>query len=127
MFSIIWSNNSTKEPVFQKLIENWESLDLNKYSKLKLSRNQRELSLAVNQIVPFLQDWLLNSCKGNLRHDYLQLATLSLLFFGGSMPESMNHATIKDLGAIHHAQSKALYTLKITLFRNQLEDIYEAE
>ena len=60
-----------KEPVFQKLIENWESLDLKKYSKLKLSRNQRELSLIVNQIVPFLQDWLLNSCKGNLRHDYL--------------------------------------------------------
>ena len=118
-----------KEPVFQKLIDNWESLDLKKYSKLKLSRNQRELSLIVNQIVPFLQDWLLNSCKGNLRHDYLQLATLFLLFLGGSMPESMNHATIKDPGALHHARwmSKALYTLKIALFRDQLEDIYEAE
>ena len=45
------------------------------------------------------------------------------------MSESMNHATIKDPRALHHARwmSKALYTLKIALFRDQLEDIYEVE
>ena len=72
-----------KEPVFQKLIENWESLDIKEYSTLKLPRQQRELSLLVEQVVPFLQDWLLNSCKGSMRHDYLQLATL--FFFLGEL------------------------------------------
>ena len=118
-----------KEPVFQKLIDNWESLDIKEYSTLKLTRQQRELSLLVEQAVLFLQDWLLNSCNSNLRHDYLQLATLSLLFLGGTLPDCMKHTTIKDPGAIHHARwmSKSLYTLKITLFRDQLEDVYEAE
>ena len=47
----------------------------------------------------------------------------------------MNHATIKDPGAIKdpeaiyhtHWISKALYAHKIAFLRDQLEDIYEAE
>ena len=45
------------------------------------------------------------------------------------MPESIKNATIKDPGAIHHARwmSKAIYTMKIALFRNQLDEIYEED
>ena len=128
--SVIYgSTTGPKEPVFQKLIEHWDSLDLINYSKIKLPRHQRELSLLVKQIVPFLKDWLKNSSKSKLRHDYLELATLLLIFLGGTLPESMKNATIKAPGAIHHARwmSKALYTLKIALFRQQLIGIYKAE
>ena len=64
-----------------------------------------------------------------LRHDYLELATLSLLFPGGTFPEAMKVVTIKEPGAIHHARwmAKALYTLKIALFRKQLEGIYKEQ
>ena len=91
--------------------------------------SQRKLLLLVEQVVTFLQDWISNSTKIKLRHDYLELATLTLLFLGGTLPESIKNATIKDPGAIHHARwmSKAIYTMKIALFRNQLDEIYEAD
>ena len=85
--------------------------------------------LLVEQVVTFLQDWISNSSKIKLRHDYLELATLTLLFLGGTLPESIEDATIKDPGAIHHARwmSKAIYTMKIALFRNQLREVYKED
>ena len=85
--------------------------------------------MLVEQVVTFLQDWISNSSKIKLRHDYLELATLTLLFLGGTLPESIKNATIKDPGAIHHARwmSKTIYTMKIALFRNQLDEIYEED
>ena len=123
------STTGPNEPLFKKLIDNWDILDLENYSTIRLARHQRKLPLLVQEIILFLQNWLKNSSKGKLRNDYLQLATLSLLFLGGTLPESLKKHTIKAPGAIHHARwmSKAIYTLKIALFRNQLEHIYEVE
>ena len=121
------SGTGPTEPLFKKLKDIWDSLDKQSYSSIEIPRSQRKLLLLVEQVVTFLQDWISNSSKIKLRHDYLELATLTLLFLGGTLPESIKNATIKDPGAIHHARwmSKAIYTMKIALFRNQLEEIYE--
>ena len=123
------SGTGPTEPLFKKLIDNWDSLDLQNYSSIELPRGHRGLSSLVKQVVIFLQNWLKNSSKMTLRHDYLELATLSLLFLGGTFPEAMKVVTIKEPGAIHHARwmAKALYTLKIALFRKQLERIYKEQ
>ena len=92
-----------KELLFKKLIDNWGNLDLKKYSPLELPRHHRELAGLVKDIVTFLQDWLQNSSKEKLRHDYLELATLTLLFLGGTVPKSIS-STIKSPGAFHHAR-----------------------
>ena len=123
------SGTGPTEPLFKKLKDIWDSLDKQSYSSIEIPRSQRKLLLLVEQVVTFLQDWISNSSKIKLRHDYLELATLTLLFLGGTLPESIKNATIKDPGAIHHARwmSKAIYTMKIALFRNQLEEIYEED
>ena len=111
------------------LIDNWDSLNLINYSTIKLPCHQRKLSLLVKEIVLFLHDWLKDSSKGKLRHYYLELATLLLLFHGGTLPESMTNTTIKAPWALYYASwmSKSLYTLNIALFRQQLQQIYEVE
>ena len=123
------SGTGPTEPLFKKLKDIWDSLDKQSYSSIEIPRSQRKLLLLVEQVVTFLQDWISNSSKIKLRHDYLELATLTLLFLGGTLPESIKNTTIKDPGAIHHARwmSKAIYTMKIALFRNQLEEIYEED
>ena len=118
-----------KEEVFKKLTDNFKNLDLKNYSSIELSRQQKALTVQVKDAVSFLQEWLKNSTKDKLRHDYLELAELSLLFLGGKMPQGMSNTTIKAPGALHHARwmSKCLYTLKIALFRHQLKDLYTSE
>ena len=120
------SGTGPTEPVFKKLIDNWCNLQLPNYSSIELPRNHRGLSSLVQQVVIFLQNWLMNSSKMTLRHDYLELASLSLLFLGGTFPESLKPFTFNVPGAIHHARwmSKAIYTLKIALFRKQLKGVY---
>lgn len=115
-----------KEECFEKFIGNWGSLDTEKYSLIEVPRHMRELASHISVISSFLQNWIKNSTKEKLRHDYLELATLTLLFLGGSMPAGLGVISIKAPGAFHHARwmSKALYTLKIALFRNQLRDVY---
>ena len=118
-----------KEEVFKKLIDNWDKLDLDNCSLIEVPRHKRELAGHIDEMVTFLQDWIKNSTKETLMNDYLELATLTLLFLGGSMPNGKGLVTIKAPGAFHHARwmGKSLYTLKIALFRNQLGEIYTPE
>ena len=118
-----------KEDVFKKLTDNWKNLNLSIYSLIEVAPYKRELAGHIEEMITFLQEWIKNSTKRTLRHDYLELATLTLLFLGGSMPEGMGNITIKAPGAFHHARwmAKSLYTLKIALFRNQLGNIYTSD
>ena len=120
------SGTGPTEPLFKKLIDNWGNLELTNYSSIELPRNLRGLSSLVKQVVLFLEKWLKNSSKMSLRHDYLELASISLLFLGGNFSASQKPFTFKMPGAIHRARwmSKAIYTLKIALFRKQLGEIY---
>ena len=116
------------EKLFKILIDNWHSLDKKNYSPVEQHRS-RQLKSLVKEMIIFLQEWLKNSSKANLRQDYRDIAILSLLFLGGDMPESFKNVTIKAPGACHHARwmNKVLYTLKIALLRKQLVNIYTPE
>ncbi|KAG0722932.1 hypothetical protein GWK47_043585 [Chionoecetes opilio] len=86
-------------------------------------------STAENEAAKIIQTWIENSTKETLRHDYLELAELTLLFLGGTVPAGRRSITIKAPGAFHHARwiSKTLYTFKVALFRCQLGDVYAPE
>jgi len=68
-----------------------------------------------NDIIEFCTQQLQ---KNHYRDDYKELIELILIFLGGCPSDEI---TIKKPGAIHHARwmAKALYSLKIYLFRNQ--------
>ena len=117
-----------KEDCFKKLIDCWGDLDANDFQIIQVSRNQRELSTQIEETKTFLRGWLLNITKQNLRHDYLEMVSLVLIFLGEAKAEN-EIGNIKAPGAYHHARwmSKVLYTLKIALFRHQLGDVYATE
>uniref|UniRef100_UPI00358E4C15 uncharacterized protein n=1 Tax=Myxine glutinosa TaxID=7769 RepID=UPI00358E4C15 len=117
------------EQLFKRLLNTWSELDQGNYTLVEVSAQQRELAGHVHATITFLQTWMENSTKETLRHDYLELAHLTLLFLGGTVPDGMRTITIKAPGAFHHARwmSKTLYTIKVALFRRQLGDIYTPE
>ena len=57
------------------------------------------------------------------------MISLVILFLGGPKPEKMGVDSIKAPGAYNHSRwmSKVLYTLKMTLFRYQIGDVYAPE
>ena len=59
-----------------------------------------------------------------MRHDYQVLAVTTLMFVDNS--KANTNIVVKAPGAIHKARwmAKALYTLKIALFWNQLKNVY---
>ena len=59
-----------------------------------------------------------------MRDDYKELVLLSTLFLGGSHPKGIR---VYAPGAQHHARWMAaiLYTIKISLFADQLTDVFE--
>ena len=96
----------------------------------QVSPRQRELSGHIEDAKRFLNDWLItNSNQKCIKNDYTQLAVLSLLFLGGTLPPEYSNNPIRAPGAYHHARwmSQVLYTIKIALLRNQLSDIFEDE
>lgn len=61
--------------------------------------------------------------KKSLRADYNEFLELALLFLGGQTAEKKDQVIFHPPGATHHARwmSKALYSLKMFPFRNQLK------
>ena len=118
------------EQLFKRLVNNWSELDQDKYTLVEVSARQRELAGHVHATITFLQTWMEKSTKETLRHDYLELVNLTLLFLGGIVPDGWRRSiTIKAPGAFHHARwmRKTLYTIKVALFRRQLGDVYTPE
>ena len=70
-----------KEVIFKNLVDqfHWDMLDLDDYSLIEVPSHQRGLDRYVKEVVSFLQEWIKNSTKKTLRHDYLELATLTLI------------------------------------------------
>lgn len=60
------------------------------------------------------------------RSDYKELLELIIIFLGGSPPRGIKFS---KPGALHHARwmAKAIYSLKMVIFRNQLTDLTDAE
>jgi len=64
--------------------------------------------------------------KATLRDDYKELALITLLHLGGILP---NEISIYTSRAHHHARwmGKIIYSIKITLFRDQLGEVFESD
>ena len=69
-----------------------------------------------------------NDADQTLCHDCLELASLSLLFWG-YIALDPNYIKVKSPSAIHNAHwmSKALYTIKIAMYKDQLQEVYSPE
>lgn len=105
-------------PSFKRFQERWEFLDHKSYRTLSDEEPlDNALELLRVQMIAFLQKVLLDG--NNPREDYKELLQLCLLFLGGSAGETRFRAP----GAYHQARwmAKAIYTIKMTLFVDQLE------
>jgi len=92
---------------------------------LNFPLSNRRSATMVQATIAFLQQWMANNDNQVLRHDYHELATLTLMFLSNSMIEK-NDIRVKAPGALYNVRwiAKALYTLKITIYRDQLQDVY---
>ena len=99
----------------------WPELSKSDYSPIKFYRNQRGLKSLVIDTTDFLHNWIVNSSNSKLRHDYLKLAQLALIFLGGNLPSGATFS-FKPPGAYHHARwmAKVIYTIKMALLNEQL-------
>ena len=105
-------------PIFVRFQKNWSQIDVKKFRP----------GILDPVVMEVLKDKL-ESIESNIRYnltlnlardDYKELLCLSLLFIG---IEPYENYSIKKPGAMHHARwmSKAIYSLKIFLFRNEFD------
>ena len=78
----------------------------------------------MEKIIAFLRQWISTNVEQHLRHDYQVLAVTTLMLLDTT--KANTNIVVKAPGEIHNARwiAKALYTLKIALFRNQLRNVY---
>lgn len=101
-------------PLFQRFKNNWSDID---YSKFEFGVSDSSVYAALHNDLKQIELNIKKNLSFNLeREDYKELLELSLLFIGVKPNDNYN---IKKPGAMHHARwlSKALYSLKIFLFR----------
>jgi len=118
---IYGETTSPEESCFKALCSFWSKVDVGNY---RLPRIQgRFLKGLQSKVLKFL-DVFLAAETCTLRHDYRELAELTLLMLGGTLGKGI---TVKAPGATHHARWMAamIYTFKITLFRDQLGEVFD--
>ena len=107
-------------PLFKKFQENWSTLDKTKYKDgLAGNKIPQKLLKKVGETNAKVHEFL---CSILPRDDYKELLELCQIFLGTMDVEKVK---FYKPGAFHHARwmSKAIYTLKIYIFR----DIYELD
>ncbi|XP_044575164.1 uncharacterized protein LOC123258973 [Cotesia glomerata] len=110
--------NSPNVPIFKRLRDNWEKIDKSAY---EIGTEDKDIALILNQRKDDILDFIENQLKNHHpRNDYKEFLELSCIFLGGI---KSHRAEFKAPGAFHHARwlSKALYCLKIYMFRNQFK------
>ena len=124
--SVIYGDSeSPTESCHTALCQAWDKIDTNNYVLPNIQG--RLLKQKQQETVSFLEDFLSNE-DHDLRDDYKEMAELTLLYLGGTLPKGIK---IYAPGASHRARWMAsiLYSLKISLFREQLQalDIFDSE
>lgn len=106
-------------------------MDQSKYEPgIKDPEIHEHLRRYIKSITAFIEEQMRNEReKKTLRADYYELLELSLLFLGGKLSKKSNQVTFHPPGATHHARwmSKAIYSLKIFLFRKQFKGLPSKE
>lgn len=106
-------------PLFDRFKSNWLTFDLDFYNNGMTDENVK------NSITPQKAEEIRVFCLDQLskeicRDDYRELLELVVMFLGFNLPKGNK---FRKPGASHHARwmSKAIYSLKIFMFRDQLD------
>uniref|UniRef100_A0A8D8MC19 Uncharacterized protein n=1 Tax=Cacopsylla melanoneura TaxID=428564 RepID=A0A8D8MC19_9HEMI len=107
-------SSSPNVTLFQDFQKKWPHLDKKKFSCADKDTIKKVDS---DNIVEFCKKQLL---ENQPRDDYRELLQLSIIFLGGNLNTPVS---FRMPGAIHHARwmAKAIYSLKIYLFRSQFD------
>ena len=113
---------SPKETSYVAFAEAWPDIIQDQYELYNIKG--RFLNNLKKEVLKFLQHFMDTESQSLLRDDYKELVLLSILFLGGSRPEGIKFYAP---GAQHHARWMAaiIYTIKISLFAKQLDDVFE--
>ena len=106
--------------------KSWNGLDKSLYFKSNQLKQNRELSSEVSNTFDFLKQWITREGKTCVKKDYKEMTELTLLFLGDCSEDSCK--VILAPGACHHARwmARIIYTLKMALFRCQLENKFDS-
>ena len=117
VFDIKMGSTTGPQPdVFKNFQNNWSNIDQSKY---KVGVEDESVRNTVKNFEVEVSSFLLSQLKElQPRNDYLEFIELSLIFLGKISP---NEVHFRAPGAFHHARwmAKAIYSLKIFLFREQ--------
>ncbi|XP_044598124.1 uncharacterized protein LOC123274533 [Cotesia glomerata] len=115
---VAWpATNGPNVPIFKRFRDNWDNIDKVVY---EIGSNDEHITDILNDKKQDILDFIDNQLKNHHpRDDYKELLELSSIFLGGGGDK----VQFKAPGACHHARwlSKALYCLKIYLFRKQFK------
>lgn len=101
--------------LFKRFRGQWSSLDKNSFS---IGWDNDQLRPILAPVKDRVLDFAQAQLSKKFRDDYRELIELCIIFFGGELP----NFTWKRPGAVHNARwmAKALYALKIWMFRGQV-------
>ena len=104
-------------PLFKRFQSAWPTLDRKDYAVASDDMFAGGMLLLRTEMLNFLKS---SSLIAQTRDDYKELQTLCYIFLG---EQSLQTHSFRAPGAFHHARwmSKAIYALKIVLFRRQFE------
>lgn len=105
-------------PLFAKFKGLWKNMDKNKFKSGVQDRYvATHLKNVKKEVVDFCKVEL---AKKHARSDYLELLELTLIYLGENLE---GHNRFRVPGPMHHARwmSKAIYTLKIFIFRDEFK------
>jgi hypothetical protein len=104
--------------IFKRFQQSWNLIDQSRYD---IADTDETVSLAVAATKPEIIDFVRNQLQETQpRDDYQELLELTMIFLGFTTPRGVRFTAP---GAFHQARwlSKAIYSLKIWLFRNQFK------
>ena len=105
------------EPLFKKLRESWDELNKENIETFEETSLSRTLIRKIEEAKDFLYKWLNN--EKSMREDYHEMATLCLIYLGGTLPEKLSKFKFRAPSACHHARwmAKVLYVLKLAMLK----------
>lgn len=119
------SSGPTSITTFKPLIDKWETIKQNGFHYEPVDDHLLNGFDVLRQLVKGAKQTLLVHARNkNVRHDYAEITDLCLKFLG-----VRTQTSFKVVGAVHNARwmNKAIYPLKMFLFRHELDLNNETE
>ncbi|XP_044591190.1 uncharacterized protein LOC123269514 [Cotesia glomerata] len=115
-FEVYWpASSGPNVPIYQRFKKKWDEIDQSNFTAGICDKKVLEVITPIkDEILKFVNNQIeMDHC----RDDYRELLELSLIFLG----TTTTNITFKHPGVVHHARwmAKAIYSLKIFLFRNE--------